>query len=60
MPNLESSDNLSGATAVKIGEALAYLSREAEAAGLETLATEICSAEEIAYEAAKHCSYLNA
>ena len=59
MPEFVPSEQNSSVTAFKIGEALAYLSREAEAVGLQALASEICSAEEIAYEAARQSSYLN-
>ena len=59
MLDLETSEHSFRETATKIGEALAYLSREAQAAGLETLATEIGSAEAIAYETARHSAYLD-
>ena len=47
-------------TALQIGQALAYLMREAAAAGLPDLATQIESAEATAYESARHQMYFNA
>lgn len=47
-------------TALQIGQALTYLVREAEAAGLPTLAIQIESAEAAAYETARQEAYLRA
>lgn len=47
-------------TALQIGQALTYLVREAEAAGLPTLAVQIESAEAAAYETARQEAYLRA
>ncbi len=45
-------------TALHIGRALAYRRREAQAAGLGDLATEIGSVESAAYETARQEAYL--
>jgi hypothetical protein len=45
-------------TALQIGQALAYLVREAESAGLQDLASHIGTAEAAAYETARQEAYL--
>lgn len=59
MSQMEVNDSTPQKTALNIGSALAYLEREAKAAGLDDLASQIGTLEASAYDAARQTAYLN-